>query len=86
MVAEVQSTNLGPHAVNKAVFDKSGSLLVVASDSGQIHVVPTGAAGPQDQPSLQLAGHDSEVQAVALSPAGDLLVSGGADHTFRVWS
>eukprot|EP00884_Botryococcus_braunii_P015050 jgi/Botrbrau1/23546/Bobra.0141s0017.1 len=88
MVAEVQSIHLGPQAANKAVFDRSGTVLAVASDSGKVHVVLLGGGAPAtpDQPPLQLTGHDSEVQALALSPAGDLLVTGGADHTFRVWA
>jgi WD40 repeat protein len=83
MVAEVETLNLGPQPANRVVFDRSGTVLIVASNSSRIHVVLLGAGAGES--AVQLAGHEGEVQAVALCPRGETLVSAGADHTFRVW-
>ncbi|HVZ04758.1 protein kinase domain-containing protein [Hyphomicrobium sp.] len=37
-------------------------------------------------PEAVLEGHENAVQAVAVSPSGDWLASGGADRTIRIWN
>ena len=74
-------------------FAAAVTCVAVSSDGLQL------AVGSKDGPLLllrrvglewvtgpALLGHDGSVHSLAFSPAADLLVSGGADHTVRLWS
>jgi WD40 repeat protein len=56
--------------------------LSVACDDGRIRLINAHTG----EVSAELMGHDDAVQAVAWDHANGYLVSGGSDHTFRVWA
>ena len=62
-------------------FDRAGRRLFTAHEDGGIRVwdTTTGAL------VTMLKGHDSQVGSLAVSPAGDLLVSGGWDGGVALW-
>jgi WD40 repeat protein len=61
-------------------IDRTGEIIATGSIDGVIRVGP--ASG--DEPHL-LIGHTGWVPAVAISPAGDWIASGGNDTTMRLW-
>ena len=84
MVAEIMTIDCGPHAANQVTMDRSGSVLAVASDSGNVHClsIESGAA----EEIITLSGHEDAVQAVVFDPYGKYLASAGSDMSFRFWS
>ena len=84
MVAEIMTIDCGPHAANQVIIDRSGSVLAVASDSGNVHClsIESGAA----EEIITLSGHEDAVQAVVFDPYGKYLASAGSDMSFRFWS
>jgi WD40 repeat protein len=67
-------------SINKAALDPTGRLVVTGDEEGVIRVGPiTG-----EEPHL-LLGHEGDVLWVKVSPKGDCIASGGADHTVRLW-
>jgi WD40 repeat protein len=81
MVAEKASLTAGQHPLNKVDFDRSGQVVVAASDDGSIKVFDVASK----QCVSVLRGHDDAVQAVAFDPTSKMIVSGSSDCTFRVW-
>jgi transcriptional regulator with XRE-family HTH domain len=82
--------------VHGVAISADGQLLASAGEDGAICVwsfdpasTPVSPFGPDAATSGQLVarlhGHDSAVLSTAMSPAGDLLLSGGLDGTVRVW-
>jgi WD40 repeat protein len=66
--------------INCLALDRTGRIVVTGDRNGLIRVGPiTG-----EEPHL-LLGHEGGVRAVRVSPKGDCIASGGADHTIRVW-
>jgi WD40 repeat protein len=47
---------------------------------------PKALTQPGRKPSGEFAGHEGGIQAMAVSPKGDLLATGGDDKTVRLWS
>ena len=82
MAAELLTVRLGPHPANKVAMDRSGRVLAVASDDGKVKCVAT-ADGTL---IAELVGHADAVHAVVFDPAGEFLLSAGADTTVRMWS
>ncbi len=58
----------------------AGRLLAVAAEQSEVELIPL-AGGP----ARKLKGHEGWVRAVAATPAGDLLASGGHDARVRLW-
>ena len=82
--------------VHGVAISADGQLLASAGEDGAIRVwsfdpasTPVSPFGPDAATSGQLVaslhGHDSAVLSTAMSPAGDLLLSGGLDGRVRVW-
>ncbi|GAQ78248.1 WD-40 repeat domain-containing protein [Klebsormidium nitens] len=82
MVTERLTINVGPHPANKAAFDPSGEVLAIASEDGSIKCFQA----HDSVPICELRGHEDAVQCLVFDNAGKYLVSGGSDHTFRLWS
>jgi predicted Zn finger-like uncharacterized protein len=67
--------------INGLAVDKDANLLAVALQDGVICLLnPT-----RDDPVSELKGHAGAVLAVALSPNGEVLASGGHDHSLILW-
>lgn len=75
------SVDCGPHPVNMVAFDPSGQVLAIASNDGTVkmYIVANGEIS-------SLVGHEDAVQCVAFDKAGEFMISGGSDHTVRIWS
>lgn len=72
----------GPHPANSVSYDKSGTLLAVASDDTTIKVISL-----IDEKVNTLRGHEDAVQCAVFDPATNgFLVSCGSDATVRYWS
>jgi WD40 repeat protein len=82
MIEQKQVYQCGPHPANSVAFDKSGSLVAVASDDGTIKIISL-----LDDKISVLKGHDDAVQcAVFDMNTNGFLVSCGSDTTVRYWS
>lgn len=66
-------------SLEDVAWHPDGRLLAASGDSILIWDVDSGDA------PVSLAGHEGTVYAVAWSPDGSRLVSGGADRTIRIW-
>jgi WD40 repeat protein len=64
-------------AVEKVIFSPIGTLISCSID-GMVRLLHRGE-------TIILRGHTDEVNAIAQSPDGQLLVSGGHDQTIRLW-
>jgi WD40 repeat protein len=72
---------VGPHPANKSAFDRSGEILAVASDDGEVKVWNL-IDGEQ---VCELKGHTDSVHAVAFDPFGKYVVTASSDNTFRLY-
>lgn len=90
----VRTVTAGP--ARDVAFSPDGTLLATAG-GGRPRATGVAAAGPIDNSAWlwevatgtlvrELAGHDGQVQTVAFSPDGSLLVSTGRDRATRVWN
>jgi len=94
-VTELCQVYAGPHPANSVAFDRSGSLVAVASDDGTIKVfnVDTAAAivrGQAEEDASatlnELRGHEEAVQGICFEPTSNrYLVSCSSDTSVRVW-
>lgn len=90
--------NLNGHATTEAVnavtYGPAGAFLVTGSDTALIvWDTATGTARARLDTSLNVASidgvalfHTDDITAVAMSPAGDQVVTGSADSTVKVWA
>jgi WD40 repeat protein len=69
------------HNVWDAAFTPDGATLITATSHQQLELWDAATAEQRGS----LAGHANEVRAVAPTPAGTRLVSGGKDWTMRLW-
>jgi len=67
------------HAIKSVAFSKDTSIVAMGDTQGVIHLFST--AGNTER---TLEGHAADVNALAFLPDGNL-VSGGHDHTLRIW-
>ncbi len=82
MIEQKLSYACGPHPANSVSFDKSGTLLAVASDDTTVKLINT----TDDKISI-LRGHEDAVQCAVFDPlTNGFLVSCGSDATVRYWS
>jgi sperm-associated antigen 16 protein len=82
MIEQRHAFACGPHPANSVSFDKSGTLLAVASDDTTIKVISL-----LDEKISVLRGHEDAVQCAVFDPATNgFLVSCGSDATVRYWS
>eukprot|EP00672_Neobodo_designis_P025106 CAMPEP_0174851516 /NCGR_PEP_ID=MMETSP1114-20130205/23229_1 /TAXON_ID=312471 /ORGANISM="Neobodo designis, Strain CCAP 1951/1" /LENGTH=579 /DNA_ID=CAMNT_0016086057 /DNA_START=65 /DNA_END=1804 /DNA_ORIENTATION=+ len=82
MIEQRQAFACGPHPANSVAFDKSGSLLAVASDDSTIKIISIA-----DEKVSTLKGHEDAVQCAVFDMATNgFLVSCGSDTTVRYWS
>ena len=70
-----------PDWVHDATFSRDGSLVGSVSQDGLVHVWEAAAGAPL----YEWRGHDDVPFAVDFDPAGDRLLTAGADGTARVW-
>jgi WD40 repeat protein len=82
MIEQKYAFACGPHPANSVAFDKSGTLLAVASDDTTVKVINLA-----DEKITVLKGHDDAVQCAVFDPSTNgFLVSCGSDATVRYWS
>jgi WD40 repeat protein len=70
----------GEH-LSEFVLDPTGHFVVTGDEEGVIRVGPVTG----EEPHL-LLGHKGAVSWIKVSPKGDWIASGGADHTIRLWT
>ena len=93
MVREKCSIDAGPHAANSVVFDRSGEVIVVASDDTTVKLyshadavaATESGASSSLEPISVLRGHNAAVETVAFDPSGKILVSAGSDRAIKLW-
>lgn len=61
--------------------DASGTIITAAGSAGSIYMIDA-RSGRRE---AEIRGHTGNVRAMRMRPDGGSLVSGGADHTLRVW-
>lgn len=64
-------------------IDNAGTYLLVGSDDTNIRIINLTEMKIEDH---KLQGHDDSVLSLALSNDNKILISGGSDATFRIWS
>ena len=82
MVAELGTIDIGQHPINKLSLDRGAKKVLAASDDGTIKVVDV----QRFTKTSELAGHDTAIQCVSISPNDNFVVSGSSDATFKIWS
>lgn len=82
MVKEVHSFDSGLNSANSAIFDKSSTMVFVASDDSTIKVFNT-VSGEKE---AELKGHEDSVLDLCWDNSKDgYLISAGSDCSFRLW-
>jgi WD40 repeat protein len=75
----LETYRAGKGALHALAVSADSKLLIAAGTDGQVHIVTPAAV-------RVLAGHMGAVNAIAFNPAGDRLISAGADKTVRGWN
>lgn len=83
MVKEEMSFDSGMTSANCAVFDKSSSLVYVASEDASIKIFNTHTR----EKETELKGHEGAVLDLCWDNTADgSLISAGEDASFKTWS
>ncbi len=77
----VATLECGPHPANNLAFDPSGGVLAIASNDSTVRMYDI-----EKGKIASLSGHEDAVQCLVFDKAGEFLISGGSDHTVRIWS
>jgi len=87
MVQELGSIDLGMHSANEVAFDRSGTVLAVASDDGTIKCCDATSRSDVKLIHTLTTGEEgaAPVQCVLFDPQSRYLVSGSSDSAFRIW-
>lgn len=88
IINSLQAYRHGPTTIVR--FTPDGELAVSGSADQLVRLWPVGASATAEPitertPCYVLRGHTHFVRAVAVSPGGQIIASGGADHTIRLW-
>lgn len=78
--AELAAVAPGAGAITSVSMSADGSLWAAGVADGTVRLF-----GADGSPSGVLRGHEHDIQAVAFSPCGTHLASGGSHHTIRIW-
>ncbi len=69
-------------SIRSTAFSPDDALVAVADDSGLIHLLD----GETLEEQRRIEAHEGSVYALAFSPDGETLASGGIDDVIRLWS
>jgi WD repeat-containing protein 48 len=75
------SGTIGPASVYSISCDYNGHLVCVGCSSGEIYAMDTRSGRVE----FELLGHMDNVRGLIMSIDADVLVSGGSDHSMKVW-
>ena len=73
--------DVGPYSANSLAFDKTGTIIAVATDEGLIRIINDSKNAVEGK----LQGHEDAVQDVVFDYNSKMVVSAGSDATFRVF-
>lgn len=71
----------GPYSANSVAFDKTGTIIAVATDEGFVKIINDSKNAIEGK----LQGHEDAVQDVVFDYNSKMIVSAGADSTFRIF-
>lgn len=72
---------MGELPANRVVFDKSSRLLAVGCEDGSILIYNI----ENETVAMNLKGHEEGVQDLVFDITNKMIVSAGADNSFRLW-
>ena len=76
-----RDSNLGSSSAYSISCDYNGHLVCVGCSSGKIYAMDTRSGRVE----FELLGHVDNVRGLTMSIDGSVLVSGGSDHTMKMW-
>lgn len=89
--AAVTALHFIPVFISTSFHSQSKHILASASTDSSIQLIDvsllsSSSLSLSSLPTSTLQGHEGEITCLTSSPDGTLLVSGGRDHTIRLWS